>query len=183
MRSSQVRNGRRWPAVAAVVVALLVPATSAQAAPPPAGTWSTQTGPRSATGTSGGSATWDAGARTLMVRVQGYGLARGRCQTTYFDWTSPAKHHDLRGVRTCMDNSIARDEWTETVPVTGVRKLRVCNGPLNRMGTCSVHPQATPTLLADWSGTRGRTCASWLLVSTTGTITVNSGGDPRRCDA
>ncbi len=183
MHSSQMRRRRRWSAVAAVLVALLVPATSAQAALPPAGTWSTQTGPRSASGASGGSATWDAGGRSLTVQVQGYGLAPGRCQTTYFDWTSPAAHHDLRGVRTCRNDSVARNGWTETVPVTGVRKLRVCNGPLNRMGTCSVNPQATPSLLADWSGARGRTCASWLLVSTSGTITVNSGGDPRRCDA
>ena len=110
-------------------------------------------------------------------------MAPRRCQTTYFDWTSPAAHHDLRGVRTCRNDSVARNGWTEAVPVTGVRKLRVCNGPLNRMGTCSVNPQAMPTLLADWSGARGRTCASWLLMSTSGAITVNSGGDLRRCDA
>jgi hypothetical protein len=51
------------------------------------------------------------------------------------------------------------------------------------MGTCSVHPEARKSLLADWSGARGRTCASWVLVSASGAVTTNSGGDPRRCDA
>ncbi len=51
------------------------------------------------------------------------------------------------------------------------------------MGSCTVYPGAGAGLMADWSGSRGRTCAAWVLVSATGAVAVNSGGDPRRCDA
>lgn len=174
---------RRIAVVAAGLALVLVPSTSALAAPPTAGSWSVQQGPRAAGLTSSGSATWDATARTVTLRAEGYGLAAGTCQTTYFDWTSSAKHHDVRGARTCRAGTAASNRWSEPVPVTGVRKLRVCTGPQDELGSCTVHPQATPSPGANWSTARSRNCASWVLVSASGSVSVNSGGDPRRCDA
>ncbi len=174
---------RRIVVVAAAVALVLVPGTSAVAAPPTAGSWSAQQGPKTGALASNGSATWDAAARTVTLRAVGYGLAAGSCQTTYLDWTSPASHHDVRGARTCRAGTAASNRWSETVPVTGVRKLRVCTGPQNELGSCTVHPQARPSPGANWSTARSRTCASWVLVSAGGSVSVNSGGDPRRCDA
>lgn len=177
-------NRRRWWSAAAIAAAaLLVPATTATAAPPSSGYWSVDRGPRAGASVSSGGASWDAASRTVTVRTVAYGLKAGTCQTAYFDWATPSSHHDLRGARTCRSGSGARNNWTETVPVTGVKKLRVCTGPQDRMGSCTVYPGAGAGLMADWSGSRGRTCAAWVLVSATGAVAVNSGGDPRRCDA
>ena len=182
---------RSLGAAGTTVVLLVATSLVGHAAPPDSGSWTALKGPAaSTTETSQGYASWNAGAspRTMYLQTRGYALPSGMCVTTYFDWHVTAGHFDGRGARDCDASSLyAPQRWyeaPEASSVDGVQKLAVCYGANNVRGNCTYHPGAsTSTPVVDWRSGRGLTCIAWVQRTSTGALTVASGGDPRRCDA
>ena len=77
---------------------------------------------------------WDAGAKTLPLRVTPSAAdagtsGDGKCVDSIFDWqTSAGQHYDARVVRVCEDTVLRTWNFTENpaAPLVGEQKVRGC---------------------------------------------------------
>lgn len=172
---------RRLATLLAMVILTLLFTASSASAGGANGDTTVKYGPSDVDGVSQGRGIWDNPDYTRLL-ANPFGIASGKCITTWFDWRVSSGHYDARAVRSCK-NKVYHQGINHYDDGIEMQKLAVCYAVNQETTPCKQAPNADMPIDSDNNGSFPNYCTrTWVLLAN-GSTQFGSGGSKTSCSS